>query len=213
MVAQVDKAINSSLSILKKNPILVDVLRLLGLAYVSQVVPPLPTYFTSPLASFWLRLLFIAAIIWAGNDKPVRSLIIAFVFLAGINILSGKDLTESFGLKGHILHKDTYYMQNRAEHEANFRKREWNRRDPNRVSAIVEQNNKRAESLLKDVSDENYKFKKFQKLNKDIDLVISTRNADSLRNMRYVPDNDQLLGSLVDSQAMVQPSMRQLHLN
>ena len=207
-MAEIDKTINKSLSFLKKNPVLVDVLGLLGLVYATHVAPPLPSYVTAPLGGFWLRLLFIWAIIWARNDKPLRSLAIAFVFLATINFLSGKGLTEGFGLMNHVLMGDTYYMKDRARHEADFRAKEWVRRDPNRVSAIVQKNNEAVGNLLKDVSDEKFKFNKLEKLNRDIDLAVSTRDADMLRGMEYVPSDQLVLGSLMDSESMIQPPMR-----
>lgn len=187
-VQAVDKTVNRSLSFLSRNPVLSDLLFLVGIVYASRVVPMVPGapgllgVLSDLTGTFWFRVVFLALIVWSRNDKPVRSFAIALVFMITLNVLSGKGYTESFGLMAQPLAPVTYFMKDRAQHEADFRAREWSRRDPNRVSAIVLENDRVAQNLLNDsTSDESVKVNKMKQLNRQISRNVSDDDSDKIR--------------------------------
>lgn len=159
LTSQLDKAVNQNLKFLNEG-VASDVFKLLIVVFATKVIPPLPSAVTNPLNFTVLRILAIWMIVWAQSGNPTRSLAIAVGFIVAINLLSGRgpfnspDVTEGFGLLANIHDPDIYYMKNRAKHEADFREKDLVRRFPNRVHAVVRENNRQAQDVLYNDSDE-----------------------------------------------------------
>lgn len=159
-VNQFDKTVNNTLSPLTRDSGLSDMARLLILVFAAKIVPPLPQEITSPFNNTLVRILAVFLVLWMGNKNPTRSILLATGFIVAINLLSNRGPFESpsnegFGLLANIHDPDIYYMKNRAKHEADYRERSLTRRHPNRVHAIVQENNERAREVLLGDSDEN----------------------------------------------------------
>lgn len=159
MSNQFDTTINKALGPFVKDNYLADLANILIIIFATKIIPPLPDSITTPLNNYFFRILAVFVIAWLRNRNATRSIIISIFFVAGINLLSGRgpfeDPVEGYGLLGNIHDPDIYYMKNRAKHEADFRDRSLDRRNPNRVHAIVKENNKHAKSILENDSDEH----------------------------------------------------------
>lgn len=159
MASQFDSTINKAFMPFVKDNYLSDLANILIIIFATKIIPPLPDSITSPLDNYFFRILAVFIIAWIRNRNPTRSLIIAIMFVAFINLVSGRgpfeDPVESFGLLSNINDPDIYYMKDRAKHEADFREHSLERRHPNRVHAIVKENNKHAKKILMNNSDDH----------------------------------------------------------
>ena len=157
--SQLDRTVNRNLGFLNEG-VLGDIFKLLIVVFAAKIIPPLPSSVTDPLNFTVLRIIAIWMIVWAQSGNPSRSLLIAIGFMVAVNLLSGRgplnspDITEGFGLLANIHDPDIYYMKNRAKNEATFREKDLKRRFPNRVHAVVRENNRQAQEVLYNDSDE-----------------------------------------------------------
>ena len=159
-MATFDKTINDLLAPLTQDNVVSDLVNLLVIVYATKIIPAIPRELTKTVDNTLFRMIAVFIIIWLGNRNPTRSAILAVLFVVAINLISGRGAFESpngegFGLLANIHDPDIYYMKNRAKHESDFRQRSLERRHPNRVHAVVRDNNLRAQQILQGDSDEN----------------------------------------------------------
>lgn len=161
MSNQFDTTVNKVLSPIVKDNYPSDLINIIIIIFATKIIPPFPDSVTKPLNKTIFRIIAVFIISWVKNRNATRSAVIAVTFIVGINLVSGRGpfdnpaYTEGFGLLGNINDPDIYYMKNRAKHQAEFIERDLERRNPNRVNAVVHENNKRAKEILKGESNSN----------------------------------------------------------
>jgi len=161
MSNQFDTTVNKVLSPLVRDNFPSDIINIIIIIFATKIIPPFPDSLTQPLNKTGFRMIAVFIIAWMKNRNATRSAIIAFTFIVGVNLISGRGpldnpvYTEGFGLLGNINDADIYYMKNRAKHQADFIEHDLERRNPNRVNVVVHENNKRAKEILQGNSNSN----------------------------------------------------------
>jgi hypothetical protein len=90
--------VNLKLKNLKSDILLRSVFTLSLVLYAGFAAPSLPKVVLVLFDNPFFRILFLSLVMWNINDDPSMSIILAMIFVMGMNTLAGKKLLERFEL-------------------------------------------------------------------------------------------------------------------
>lgn len=81
---------------LLRNPYLMTVLKVTLVLYAAQIAPQLPSHASKALNNSFVKIILIALIAYLAERDFQLAIILAVVFVLGMNLLAGRGLIESF---------------------------------------------------------------------------------------------------------------------
>ena len=95
-ISQAEKFVEKQLSYPLSNPYIMAVLKITLALYAAQISPKAPEYLQNLFKNTFVKLFLIALIIYLSEKDLQLAVLIAIIYVFGMNLLSGRGLFESF---------------------------------------------------------------------------------------------------------------------
>jgi len=89
--------VESSVNKLLSNPYIMTIVKITLALYAAQIAPKSPQYIEDIFKNTYFKLFAIALMIYLSNKDLQLAILIAIIYVLGMNILSGRGILESFG--------------------------------------------------------------------------------------------------------------------
>ena len=89
--------VESSVNKLLSNPYIMTVVKITLALYAAQIAPKTPQYVEDVFKNTYFKLFAISLMIYLSNKDLQLAILIAIIYVLGMNLLSGRGILESFG--------------------------------------------------------------------------------------------------------------------
>lgn len=109
--------VESSVNKLLSNPYIMTVVKITLALYAAQIAPKTPQYVEDVFKNTYFKIFAISLMIYLSNKDLQLAILIAIIYVLGMNLLSGREVLESFGDydPNYKPYKDTKLLESKNE--------------------------------------------------------------------------------------------------
>lgn len=89
--------VESSVNKLLSNPYIMTVVKITLALYAAQIAPKTPQYVEDVFKNTYFKIFAISLMIYLSNKDLQLAILVAIIYVLGMNLLSGREVLESFG--------------------------------------------------------------------------------------------------------------------